>query len=122
MVEKDISRFLFDEKHVRADKTIRYNAFIPPKNFRLSVYKTDSLLCAEIYEIGSVYVEPLRQKPITGVAQIHSENVDLVGLSIDNDGVPHSRHSNIIGWFEDSTKDRMLAVKLASEASLLEKP
>ncbi len=115
----DISRFLFDGGHIRADKTIKHNAFTPPKNYRLSVYKTDTLTAAQIYQIGSQYVVPLRGKPIKGVAQVHSGHVAAIGLAIDNDGVPHSRHSNIIGWFEDSTKDRLLAMKLASEAALL---
>lgn len=119
MSEMDISRFLFDGGHIRADKTIRHNAFTPPKNYRLSVYKTDTLTAAQVYEIGLQYVAPLRGKPIKGVAQVHSGLVGAIGLSIDNDGVPHSRHSNIIGWSEDSSKDRILAMKLASEAVLL---
>jgi hypothetical protein len=121
MNEKDISRFLFDKKQVRDNKTIRHTAFIPPQNFRLSVYKTDSLSSAEIFEIGSLYVEPARGRVANGVAQITSEHVASVELSIDNDGDPHPRHSNIVGWFGDSVRDRELAVKLASEATLLVK-
>ena len=119
MREKDISRFLFDSGHVRADKTIKHNAFIPPKNYRLSVFKTDTLTAEQIYQIGAQYVMPLRGKPIKGVAQVNSSHVVAIGLSFDSDGVPHPRHSNIIGWSEDSSKDRVLALRLASEAVLL---
>jgi hypothetical protein len=40
---EQISRFLTHKSHVSGSGGVRYNAFMPPPNLRLSVYRTDGM-------------------------------------------------------------------------------
>lgn len=115
--EEIISRFYFSKKDVRSDNTIKHNVFMPPPiHGRMSVYQTSNLTNQEIWQIGKVYVEPDRGKPIVGRADLKAAEIYSCELEINPTDLPHPRHANIEGWELDTEKDRLKALKLAASA------
>lgn len=110
---EQITRFLLRDQ-VRADSSVRHSAFQPPKTGLLSIYHTQGLDHAAIWELGDTFVAP-RRGPITVRADLNSLAVYAVDLRVDIDGVPHARHGNVVGW-DFSTADRLRAQKLAEAA------
>lgn len=115
--EEVITRFLFSSKSFRADGTLRHSEFMPPKNWRMSVYRTDNLSDEEVLAVGKTYVEPERGKPIIGRADLKAIEIYNCGLTINPTDDPHPLHANVEGWSKDTEKDRLTALKLAAEAS-----
>jgi hypothetical protein len=69
----------------------------------------------EIWEIGDCEVSIKRGKPILGRADIGTNNV----ISKDLEVVPREpplRHANIIGWPDERSKQKIIAIELASES------
>jgi len=121
MVEVDsseiLARFIFSIRMYRADNSIRHTAFIPnPKNSETSVFRISDISDDEIWEIGDS-VGVIREKPILGRADITAAVVMSKDLKIIPEEPPE-RHANIIGWSNDLSKQKMIALELASEAQL----
>lgn len=121
MVELDFSeilaRFIFSKRMYRADKSIRHNLFIPnPKDNTTSVFRISYISDDEIWNIGDS-VGVMREKPTLGRADIASDVVIAKDLKIVPEEPPE-RHANIIGWPNDISEQKMIALELASEAML----
>ncbi len=121
MVEVDsseiLARFIFSIRMYRADNSIRHTAFMPnPKNNETSVFRISDISDDEIWEIGDS-VGVIREKPILGRADITAAVVMSKDLKIIPEEPPE-RHANIIGWSNDLSKQKMIALELASEAQL----
>ena len=114
--QEDITRYYFNSKNFRADNTIKHNEFMPPANKRMSVYRTTDLSSDQILDIGRMFVEPQRNKPIVGRGEMKALEVINCELEINPDTTPHPRHANIEGWYEDTEKNRLKALKLAAVA------
>jgi hypothetical protein len=108
-----ITRFI-NEKSKFKSKTmeVRHNAFVPPKNFQLSAYRTDGLDEAEIWNIAAEYVAPGVGKPIIARADLLASEIRDKGLEITPTKEPHPRHCNVINW----PKDDWIAVAIALAA------
>jgi hypothetical protein len=118
-----LSRFIFHKSRIRySNKTVKYTAFEPPPSCRLSVYWTSGLLVSEIWKICAEYVAPIYGKPAIARADLNSLNVYTENLAIELTGIPHPRHTDIVGWDLESTRTRLQALKLASASSLVESP
>lgn len=115
--EENISRFYFSKKDVRQDNTIKHNVFMPPPiHGRMSVYRTSDLTNQEIWDIGKIYVEPDRGKPIVGRADLKAIEIYNCKLKITPTELPHPRHANIEGWELNTENDRLKALKMAASA------
>lgn len=112
-----ITRYLFSKKSFREDNSLRPNEFMPPKNFRLSVYRTSSLVETEIWRIGKEVVSPKRELPLIGRGDLSAEKILALSLSISPATAPHPLHANVEGWKADTVKDRLLALKLSAAAT-----
>lgn len=118
-VGEQLSRFIVERSKIRpSDNTVKFNAFIPPTNGRLSVYWTTNLPAVEIWAIADQHVGPALGKHVIARAEINSLDVYAENLAVDLTGVPHPRHADIIGWDVASTATRLQAIKLASKAQL----
>lgn len=114
-----LSRFLLDKKLIRAsDNTVRHAAFMPPKNGKLSVYRTDTINEVDIWDIGTRLVATIRHLPIIGRADLQAKNVFDAGLNIVSEPAPHPLHADITGWSLESSADRLKALKLATSATV----
>lgn len=112
-----ITRFLFSSKTFRADGTLRHSEFLPPKNWRMSVYRIDNVSNEDVLEIGKIFVEPERGKPIIGRGDLKAIEIYNCDLTINPTVQPHHLHANVEGWSQDTEKDRLTALKLAAVAS-----
>jgi len=114
-----LSRYLFSRSHFRSrDKTVKFNAFMPPPDLKLSVFRTSSLSESQIWSIGTGIAH--QQKPprtLYGRADIQVCQVMQCGLKVDPDNNP-PRHASIIGWPREKSKQKLIAMKLASLAVL----
>lgn len=103
---------------MRTKNEVRFKAFMPPPNLRLSVCRIDGLRIDEIWEEGQKVILAMpQQKTLYGVADIKAGVVEGVKLKIDPDPVP-CRHTNIVGWPEEDAKQLSIAHELAAEARL----
>ena len=113
-----LSRFVLQTNWFSSSENrVKYAAFLPDKNGETSVFRTSGITNNEIWEIGDCEVSIKRGKPILGRADIGTINV----ISKDLEVVPREpplRHANIIGWPDERSKQKIIAIELASEAHL----
>ena len=114
-----ICRFVTGKDYYRpSDESVRHNAFMPNKDGETSVYRTISLNDEKIYDLGKRFVAPKKKKPIKGWADILASRIMEQQLRVDPKLHPHHRHANIVDWPKDREKNRLIAIKLASESEL----
>ena len=111
-----LSRFILQTNWFSSSENrVKYAAFLPDKNGETSVFRTSGITNNEIWEIGDCEVSIKRGKPILGRADIATNNV----ISKDLEVVPREpplRHANIIGWPDERSKQKIIAIELASES------
>ena len=109
-----LARYIFHRNHYRpSDNTVKYSAFMPPADKRLSVFRTPGLSEDAIWELG----ESLRKQSLLGRADIAAAVVSDVELAIEADDIPH-RHANIVGWPDDQSAVKLKALELSERAHL----
>jgi hypothetical protein len=109
-----LARFLYHKNQYRpSDQTVKYAAFIPPENKRLSIFRIFSLSENKIWELG----DNLRSVPSLGRADFKTESVSAAGLTIEVDDIP-ARHANIVDWPAESSAIKLKALLLAEKALL----
>jgi len=113
-ITEDLARYIYFKKHYRSsDHTVKYSAFLPPRDRRLSVFRISGRSETEIWSIG----KNLRAQLPLGRADIRAASVYNAGLVIDADDDP-PRHANIVGWPEDDSAIKLKAMELAEVAQL----
>jgi hypothetical protein len=115
-----LSRYLTSTNHFgRQNNRVKYSAFMPPADLKLSVFRTKELPEKAIWDIGNNEVGENAQVPKTlyGRAEITPLVVKKVELSIDPDDEP-PRHANIIGWPQEKSEQKLKALELAESATL----
>ena len=117
-----LSRFIMQTNWYRpSDNCARYAAFMPnPKNRETSVYRISGISDKEIWEIGDREVGENRGKPILGRADVGASFVIKKGLNVVP-SEPPVRHANIVGWPEEKSEQRLIALELAAEAIFYKK-
>ena len=114
---EDLARYLFHRNEFNSTKElVKYPAFMPPANRRLSMFHISGLGEQEIWEIGE-RVASQRSLPLLARADIKVSFINKTALIIDEDGTIQ-RHVNIVGWPDDSTEIRLKAIDLAEMAVL----
>ena len=114
-----LARFITQKSYFRpSDKTVKHSAFMPPATGRLSVYQIWSLSDPDIWDIGERYVAPLLAMPLLGRADFNSLRCYECGLRVEPTPTPHPRHANVVGWDSTNTETRLIAIKLARQATL----
>ena len=117
---EEVTRFITQKSYYRpSNGTVKHNAFMPPRNNQLSVYRTTGLQQPEVWFIGEQFVAPQLQCEILGKAVINSLVVYREGLAIHDHPSPHERHANVVGWDSVGTEVRLIAIKLADAAQLV---
>jgi len=118
--EESLGRYLQKGYYSSEKNSVKPQAFMPPPNLHLSVFRIDGLQWEEIWEIGQIKVMDAMPKPreLRGIADVKALKVQENGLEIEPDNIP-PRHANIIGWPEEKEKQKMIAQGLAAEATLV---
>jgi hypothetical protein len=110
-----LARFVFWENHIRKDKTVKSNAFLPPTNLRLSVFRHDDLSEEQLWEIGTgLPVNPPRR--LHGRADFKAIEAYNQNLNVQPTAEPPF-HANVIGWPIDKGEQKMIATVLARAAT-----
>ncbi len=117
-----LSRFIMQTNWYRlSDNCVRYAAFMPnPRNGETSVYRISGISDREVWEIADREVGLRRDKPILGRADIGTSFVITKGLNVVP-SEPPIRHANILGWPEQKSEQRLVALELAAEAIFYKK-
>lgn len=116
--EEDISRYILNKSCFSSqNRRVKYSAFLPASNGETSVFRITGLLDYEIWEIGHREVAQKRGKPLLGRADISALHVLEEGLRMKPDNNP-PRHANIIGWPEEKSGQKLIAMELAANAQL----
>ena len=117
-----ITRYITEKGKVRPSTgKPGYNAFMPPSNLRLSVYRTEEMTDAEIWQVGDDFVGRA-EKPVLAKADLPARAYLSHQLTFDLDGTPHSRHANVVGWSIEHSLQKMIALQLAEASVLVYKP
>ena len=115
-----IARYITNKRWYSREKNIvKPQAFMPPSDLRLSVFRIDNLSELEIWKIGFKKVIAKMNQPrnLHGRADIQALKILENNLQIDPDNIP-PRHANIIGWPELKEERKSIAQELAAKASL----
>lgn len=115
-----LTRYLLSKKLFSRDNNrVKRQAFMPPAELKLSVFRTDKLSEFQIWRIGEKRVARKTKPPrnLHGRADIKALKVVETGLRIIPDNVP-PRHANIIDWPDEKSEIIEIALELAANASL----
>lgn len=107
-----LTRYIRTDRYIKADNTVRYNAFMPANNNTTSVFNVTGLVDADIWAIAVNYISS-----IVGRADIQAEDVTNEGLQLDPNEPP-VRHVDIIGWSEDKSQNQLKAKQIVRRATL----
>ena len=111
-----ITRYINEKGKLRREGTAAgYNAFMPPRSLRLSVYHTETLNDTQVWEIAHDFVSTA-EKPVIARADLPVRSYSTVGLRFEIDGQPHPRHGNALGWSDQHALQKIVALKLAESA------
>jgi hypothetical protein len=117
-----LSRFIMQTNWYNlSDNRVKYAALMPnPKNGETSVFRISGISDREVWEIGDREVGLKRDKPVLGRADIGVSFVITKGLKVVP-SEPPVRHANIVGWPEEKSEQRLVALELAAEAIFYKK-
>ncbi len=117
-----LSRFIMQTNWFSlSNNRVKYAAFMPnPKNGQTSVFRISGISDREVWEIGHREVGLKRDKPILGRADIAASCVLTKGLDVVP-SEPPVRHANIVGWPEEKSEQRLVALELAADSTFYRK-
>lgn len=113
---ENLTRFILSRRHFSQQQLrVKAEAFMPYEG-EVSVFRVDGLGNPEIWAIGSETAK-LRPRTLYARGDIYARSVKRHGLDVLPDEPP-LRHAKIVGW-SDKAKQKIVALQLAAEASLL---
>jgi hypothetical protein len=114
---ENLSRFILFSKWFRSDNTIKPDAFVPSPYVELSVTRQINISEIELWDLAKE-VSVIRKCTLYGRADILAEPVMKQNLTIEP-SEPPLNHANIKGYPEDKSKQKLIALELAAEASFI---
>jgi len=121
-----VIRFVVSKRNIRQDKTVKPEAFMPPKSLDLSVTHVANRSMQAIWERGhavakSHAIAAKREIRLIGGAELTSRDVRAAHpLDVVEAPIPEDQwHAHIVGWppfGEEKERTKMLMILLASRA------
>ena len=115
-----LARFVTVDKWLRADRTLRQDAFIPPRDLQLSVTRHINLSEADLWSIGQRVADQVAKTPkapLHGRADIRARQVSAQKLITEAAPVPDNRnHAHLTGWPNEKPAQKIIAQELAAAA------
>jgi hypothetical protein len=119
--DETLARFVVVRQWVRADRTLRPDAFIPYPWPNLSVTRRSVLSEEMLVTLGEA-VARARDKPLLGHAQLEASIPRRASLEVLPDPLPENPlHANITGWPAEKPHQKMIALTLAASARFVAK-
>lgn len=116
-----LARYILESSQFsRLKNIVKPSAFMPAPNLQLSVFRIEGLDQKAIWELGEkeVVSRIIPIKTLYGMAKLLALSAKSAGLRIDPDDTP-PRHANIIGWPKEKDEQKIIAIELATQASLV---
>ena len=112
-----LARFILFGRWIRADGTVRQDAFIPDERLELSVTRCSRVPEKEIWniakDIAKISGRNLHGRADVGVAVVRSNNLEV--KSTPQNGNAH--HADVVNWPARKDEQKMKAMALADESS-----
>lgn len=118
-----LARFIFSRKHYSVENNrVKHGAFMPLSNpdtsvFEVSIFKISGLADEHIWSIGDTKVAQPSGRTLYARGDISAGSVESNQLRVTIDDLP-VRHGTITGWPEEESEQKLIAIELASSASL----
>jgi hypothetical protein len=120
--EEVVARYVLFRGHVRADKTVKPDAFIPHPHRDLSVTRHYQATEAELWEVGE-NVAANRRLTLHGRADVRVEVIRGQSLEVVPDPIPgNPNHANMKEWPAEKSAQKIIAAELAKAAIFLSSP
>lgn len=117
---EQIARYILTKRHVSVTKGIvRPAAYMPASNGETSVYRISDIAEKEIWDIGRKYVAEPSGRTLRARGDSPAAAITKTGLEIVPETTPHPLHANIVNWPSEKDEQKMLAVEIANEATLI---
>lgn len=117
-----LARFLLSSSQFsKKNQRVKFQAFMPPADLRLSVFRIVELSEAEVWRLGEQHVARAAGKTLHARADLAASAFTGQKLSIDADNAP-VRHANVLGWATERSEQQLVAMELARLASLRVNP
>lgn len=111
-----VERYVLYRRHVRADQTVKPDAFIPPPDRMMSVTRHYLATEAELWQVGQ-NVASARGRTLEGRADVGAEVIRGQNLDLVPDPIPDNpNHANVTQWPADKAAQKILAAELAKQA------
>lgn len=114
-----VARFVLRQDWIRADGTIRQDAFLPPKDLNLSVTRHRTLSEDEIWSHGNNVIKNHKDPKVQlvgradiDVGTIRRQNLDVVEAWQEK----NPEHAHIVNWPNAKPDQKKLALELAAAA------
>lgn len=115
---ENIGRYLTQHSHFKkARNQVTAQAFIPPKDLELSVFRIEGLEMDEIWKIGDWVVMNLPEpRTLYGVGKIKAKSLEIDGTKLIVDEPPPN-HCSVRNWPLEEARRLLIAIKMAAEAT-----
>jgi hypothetical protein len=117
LADELVARFIFQRNHLRADLSVKPNAFVPPSH-RLELSVTRHLQLGEegLWTIGRNLAQQrltiLRGRADAKAAVFHGQGLKVLAAPV----VGNPNHANIVGWPPEKYAQLSIAQQLAASA------
>lgn len=121
--DEPLARFVVFSGWVRSGaKTVKPDAFIPPRSLELSVARHVNLTEDELWKLGEEVTLARPDRPtLHGRADVSVRSVKARSLTVHPTATPRN-HANICGWPADKPAQKAVAQELAAAATFVARP
>jgi hypothetical protein len=117
-----LARYILYSNWVRADQTVRPDAFIPHPYPDLSVTRHDGISEEQIWQFGKQVAHEV-QRTLYGRADVKTQTVLDVQLQLEPaPTASNPNHANIVGWPSSKAEQKSRAQKLAADSHYVPVP
>ncbi len=125
-VNELLARFVVVDGWIRADGSIRQDAFLPPRDLNLSVTRHGALTMSELWACGRAVAQSVSHRRTTALRGRCDLAASVVGAQLLRvDLVPltgNPNHAHITGWPLEKSAQKSLAQRLAASAVYVPSP
>jgi hypothetical protein len=117
-----LARYVLHSSHIRANGTVKADAFMPYALVQMSVTRHLQASEAELWQVGAA-VAATRQRTLYGRADITAQTCLGQKLSVVAAALAgNPNHANVGNWPQDKPAQKMIALEIAATASFVGAP
>lgn len=114
--EEWLARFIYHQRHIRQDRTVRPDAFIPHPYPDLSVTRHLQLSQGQIWEVGRAIAQKIGY-PVQGRADVSASVFQRQALQVVEAPLRENpNHANVVGWPAEKPAQKIIAQQIAEAA------